>query len=63
MTNNDSRPEMPVASPCVGICCLGADGLCFGCFRTRDELAAWATASESEKREIVARCQDRQRAP
>ena len=29
------------ASPCVGICVLGADGLCDGCLRTLDEIAAW----------------------
>jgi len=57
----DSPPaDLPVPSPCVGICCIGADGLCFGCFRTRAELSAWGTASEAEKREILARCQARQ---
>jgi predicted Fe-S protein YdhL (DUF1289 family) len=50
----------PVPSPCVGICCIGADGLCFGCFRTRAELSAWGKATEGEKLEILARCRARQ---
>ncbi len=54
------EPLAPVPSPCVGICCMGADGLCFGCFRTRAELTAWSTATESEKRAIVARSRARQ---
>jgi len=50
----------PVPSPCVGICCIGADGLCFGCFRTRAELSAWGKATEGEKLEILSRCRARQ---
>jgi predicted Fe-S protein YdhL (DUF1289 family) len=45
----------------VGICCIGADGLCFGCYRSRPELSAWARASNAEKREILARCDARRR--
>ncbi|MDH4022303.1 MAG: DUF1289 domain-containing protein [Gammaproteobacteria bacterium] len=40
---------------------MGADGLCFGCFRTRAELTAWSTATDSEKRDIIARSRARQR--
>ncbi|MCF8151309.1 MAG: DUF1289 domain-containing protein [Sulfuritalea sp.] len=29
-------------------------GLCAGCFRTLDEIAAWATASDADKQRIVA---------
>jgi hypothetical protein len=52
--------SVPIPSPCVGICCIGGDGLCFGCYRNRAELSAWRTASESEKREILVQCQLRQ---
>lgn len=51
----------PIPSPCVGICCIGADGLCFGCYRNRAELSAWGTASETEKRGILLQCQLRQK--
>ena len=60
MTLESNLPDAPVPSPCVGICCIGADGLCFGCFRTRAELSGWPRASEAEKREIVGRCRMRQ---
>jgi predicted Fe-S protein YdhL (DUF1289 family) len=30
-----------VGSPCVGVCRIGPGGLCEGCLRTRDEIAAW----------------------
>jgi predicted Fe-S protein YdhL (DUF1289 family) len=61
MTDACHEPLAPVPSPCVGICCMGADGLCFGCFRTRAELTAWRTATEGEKRDIIARSRARQR--
>ena len=60
MTLESNLPDAPVPSPCVGICCIGGDGLCFGCFRTRAGLSAWGTATEPEKREILGRCQVRQ---
>ena len=65
MNDTNQEPIAPVASPCVGICCIGHDGLCFGCYRNRTELSAWGTASETEKREILDRCRERlqQQAP
>ena len=44
-----------VLSPCTGVCTLGEDGLCLGCHRTGDEIAAWATlgdAATSNRRTI-----------
>ncbi len=59
MTIDANEHTAPVSSPCVGICCIGYDGLCFGCYRNRAELSAWGTASEAEKRAILIRCQER----
>ncbi len=56
----EAKPTALIASPCVGICCIGADGLCFGCYRNRAELSAWGTASDTEKRKILVQCQLRQ---
>jgi len=43
-----------VASPCINICQLSADGLvCVGCGRTREEIADWLQASAAQRREIV----------
>ncbi|MBM4197639.1 MAG: DUF1289 domain-containing protein [Gammaproteobacteria bacterium] len=48
-----------VPSPCVGICIVGAEGHCIGCFRDRKELQAWWIAGGDEKRAILARCTER----
>jgi len=42
------------ASPCVGVCVLGDDGLCDGCWRTLDEIAGWGGASPDTRRAINA---------
>jgi len=42
-----------VASPCVDICRLDAQGLCVGCRRTIEEIAEWPRASEARRREIL----------
>ena len=42
-----------IASPCISICRLNdVTGLCDGCFRTRDEIAAWGNADNTRKRGI-----------
>jgi predicted Fe-S protein YdhL (DUF1289 family) len=43
-----------VASPCRNICKVKR-GLCIGCGRTLDEIAAWPTAPDPERRAIAAR--------
>jgi len=30
-----------VSSPCISVCQLGDDGICEGCLRTMEEIAAW----------------------
>ena len=42
-----------VPSPCISICRMNAaSGLCEGCFRTLDEIAAWGRASDADKRSL-----------
>ena len=44
-----------VPSPCVSICRMDMDtGLCEGCRRTLDEVAAWGRMGEDEKRDVWA---------
>jgi predicted Fe-S protein YdhL (DUF1289 family) len=40
-------------SPCIGICHLGADGLCDGCLRTGEEIARWMTMGDVERRRLM----------
>lgn len=42
-----------VLSPCIGVCALGADGLCRGCLRTVDEIAAWSRMSDAERLHVM----------
>lgn len=43
--------ERNVPSPCVSVCVMDANsGLCQGCWRTLDEIAAWSTMSDAGKR-------------
>ena len=48
--------QAEVPSPCISVCRMSTsgatDGLCEGCFRTRDEIAAWSSASDGDKRRI-----------
>ncbi|WP_298926046.1 DUF1289 domain-containing protein [uncultured Ramlibacter sp.] len=40
-----------VPSPCVSVCRMdAATGLCEGCLRTLDEIAAWGRMDEGAKR-------------
>jgi len=48
-----SAPQTPILTPCTGICTLGANGLCEGCFRSGDEIAAWRTLDDDERRRIM----------
>lgn len=46
-------PPAAIMTPCIGVCSLGADGLCDGCFRTSNEIAAWSTLPDSERRRLM----------
>ena len=53
--NQDTRPGGDVPSPCNNVCRMNpATGLCEGCFRTLDEIAAWSAMSATEKRAVLA---------
>ncbi len=43
-----------VDSPCVKICVVHREaGLCTGCLRTMDEIAAWSNMPHQERQEIM----------
>jgi len=43
------------ASPCISVCAIvPATGLCAGCFRTLDEIAAWSVLDAADKRAVLA---------
>lgn len=50
-------------SPCISICRMSeSTGLCEGCFRTRDEIAVWSSASDANKRRLWATIEQRMEA-
>ena len=48
-----------IPSPCNNVCTIGAGGVCLGCRRTLDEIAAWPTANDEGKRAILAAIAER----
>ncbi|WJR66755.1 DUF1289 domain-containing protein [Neorhizobium sp. CSC1952] len=41
-------------SPCILVCSIDMKtGYCFGCGRTREEIAAWMDYSDMERRELM----------
>ena len=51
-TPND--PPQPALSPCIKLCRIAPEtGLCIGCFRTLDEIAAWAGLSNPARQAIM----------
>jgi len=60
----NSRAADSIASPCIDVCRMNAStGLCDGCFRTIDEIAAWSSADAAQKRAILAEADARKKAP
>jgi len=53
MSAGQGEPTVP--SPCVSICFIDPPtGLCAGCYRTLDEIAAWSNFSAAERRAVLA---------
>ncbi|MFO1281275.1 MAG: DUF1289 domain-containing protein [Burkholderiales bacterium] len=51
-----------VVSPCRSICVMDdAVGLCVGCFRTLDEIAAWSRYDDARRRAVIAELPERER--
>lgn len=52
--NIDGERDGEVSSPCIDACCIDPDtGLCTGCYRTGNEIAAWRSLSTAEKELIL----------
>lgn len=47
-------------SPCIEVCRLNErTGLCEGCWRNLDEIGAWRSASDADRRAILKRVAER----
>lgn len=57
------RMPPPLPSPCVNVCRMEpASGLCEGCLRTIDEIAAWGGLDDDGKRAVWAQLRLRRQA-
>jgi predicted Fe-S protein YdhL (DUF1289 family) len=55
-----AAPPRPIATPCIKVCAIDpASGLCFGCLRSLDEIAAWARLDDAERARILADLKNR----
>ena len=53
--SGDVNRDAPV-SPCIGVCLIdGPSGLCAGCYRTLDEIAAWIDLPDADRRALLGR--------
>ncbi len=44
-----------VPSPCINVCVMDqANGVCIGCLRTLDEIAAWSVLDADARRAVLA---------
>ena len=46
-------PFRAVLSPCIGICSLDERGLCEGCHRTGQEIAAWSVLDDATRLHLM----------
>lgn len=54
MTPRVPRARERIETPCINVCVLdGATGLCTGCFRTAQEIGAWATMTPDARRAVM----------
>jgi predicted Fe-S protein YdhL (DUF1289 family) len=54
MISPPTKPPRPIATPCVKVCIVdGESGLCLGCFRTLNEIAAWTSFPEAERERLM----------
>lgn len=51
---------MAVVSPCINVCRMDeASGLCVGCFRKIEEIAAWSRCDDAYRRAVLASVEQR----
>ena len=55
MTDDHLWSRTEPDSPCIRVCVLHpAEGICVGCYRTRDEIAAWPNMTLEDRRTVTA---------
>jgi predicted Fe-S protein YdhL (DUF1289 family) len=53
-------PPKPIVTPCTQVCEMNVTtGWCYGCHRTREEIAGWRGYSDAAREVIMARLKER----
>ncbi len=52
----DRTDDKRIESPCIRNCCLDENNVCVGCFRSLDEIVAWGSSTNKEKKKILEEC-------
>jgi predicted Fe-S protein YdhL (DUF1289 family) len=56
----EKGPPAPIKTPCIKVCVVdGESGLCLGCYRRLNEVAAWSRLTDAERDAILAELPDR----
>ena len=60
VTHDRAGPPAPIKTPCIKVCVVdGESGLCLGCYRKLNEVAAWSRLDDAERDRILAELPDR----
>jgi predicted Fe-S protein YdhL (DUF1289 family) len=61
--SSEAAQTAPIMSPCRSVCKMSTvTGLCIGCLRTLDEIAAWGQMSPEERAAVMREIMQRQSA-
>ena len=61
--SSEAAQTAPIMSPCRSVCKMSTvTGLCIGCLRTLDEIAAWGQMSPEERAAVMREITQRQSA-
>jgi len=55
-----NEADQNIKSPCIRHCCLDANDVCVGCYRTITEIMDWQKSTEGQKLDILANSLKRQ---
>lgn len=60
VSQESAAPPAPIKTPCIKVCVVdGESGLCLGCYRKLNEVAAWGRLTDEERDRILAELPDR----
>ena len=60
VSQDKAGPPPAIKTPCIKVCVVdGESGLCLGCYRKLNEVAAWGRLTDAERDQILAELPER----